>query len=210
MAMHRSLDSLIPQNERKEISWFLHKQNKELQNIRNEILKSTPTDLLWWIIIDTKQLWIQSYNDILKKRNIKTRSHTATKIKRIIKAILCFYQKEKNIGNASDEIEITFKEKNKEAKDQEARIKQEKIMVGKKILEYLEAKDKQPFGIFKTYFLEANKEWLNFHESADYATKKICEIYRREYNDEVQELFNDRAWGNNYLKEEIDEEKRLF
>lgn len=204
MAMHRSLDNILPQNERKEISWFLHTQSKELQSIRNELIHSIESNVLWSIIIETKEQWMKSYNDILKRRNIKIKSRTASKIKRITKAILCFYKKEKTREDTSDNIKHTF---NKEIDKNEAeRIKQEKIIAWMHIRNYLGAKDKKPFWIFKTYFLERQKEWWNFHESADYAIKKICEIYRRENNEEIQELFKDWARGNPYLKEETEED----
>ncbi|AHB41424.1 hypothetical protein P148_SR1C00001G0633 [candidate division SR1 bacterium RAAC1_SR1_1] len=232
--MHRSLDSILPQNERKEISGFFHTQNKELETLRNELINSIETNLLWSIIMETKEKGIEKFNEIIEKYHYNKHSRIASKIKRITKAILCFYKKEKTRKDTSDNIKHTFNEKlNKDKAEkikqekikqerikqerikqerikqeriEQKRVKQEKIIVGMHIKTYLDAKDNRPFGIFKTYFLENNKEGWNFHESADYAIKKVCEIYRRENNEEIQELFKDRARGNPYLKEEIEED----
>lgn len=209
--MYSSLDNILSENERKEISWFFHSQNKELQLIWKELNNSIESKVLRGIITDTQKNWIEAYNNILKKRNLKKKSHIATKIKKIIKVIICFYKREETIKDTWDNIKTTFNEKiNKNNDDEEKiekekiekeRIKQEKIIVAEKIKDYFETKSKQPLGIFKSYFLESKHNQGNFYENTEYWTKKVCEIYRREYNEEILILFQDRARGNNYLED---------
>lgn len=204
--MRKDINTIIPFEERKEISEHFHTQTKELQNIRRELSQSIPTNTLWSIIIETKEKGLTMYNEIIKRHGLKTKSRIGSKIKRITKAVLCFYQREKIDKNTSDNIKTILNEEEDTNNQEAEKINQEKRAVGINIKNYLWAKDKKPFWIFKTYFLERKKEWWNFHESSDYAIKKVCEIYRRENNEEIQELFKDRARGNNYLKEKDDNE----
>lgn len=181
------------EEERWEISRFLKDQNKETAFLWKYLISSIPTKDLRWIINDVKKYWFKEYSNIARRHNIAPKSKDGQKIKKLTKIILTSFKKEETIEETKDSVKEVLNKKR-------TRRQQEQILTAKKIKKYLEINTKEIFGIFKWYYL-TNKEYTdNFYDNTEFATKKICKIYRREYNDEILELFRDWARWNDYLE----------
>ncbi len=180
----------LSDDERKNIFDIINHQEGRIKKTRNYLIRNTRTDLLRTIITETKDRWLDAFFTITEKYNIKKHSKKANMLKMIVKIIISSTERKKYIENNKKNIIEVLND------DVE-----EKLKINEKIKKYLWCKDNKVFWIFKSYFLKRKEEWDTFIERTYYATKKVCEIYKKEINNDITTLFEDRARNNPYLEE---------